>query len=52
MLDIKNCVHELYCKEDINCARTMIICLSELFDICLTEQTLLAVKIRRNKNIL
>ncbi len=39
---IKERVHELYWKQDINCARTMLICLSELFHINLEEQTLCA----------
>jgi len=25
-------IHELYWKDDINCARTMLICLSELLE--------------------
>ena len=29
---IKNRVHELYWNDDINCARTAIICLGELFE--------------------
>lgn len=33
-------VHELYWKDDINCARTMLICLSELFQIHLEPQTI------------
>lgn len=32
-------VHELYWDEDINCARTSIICLSELFEITIEPQT-------------
>ena len=35
-----NRVHELYWDEDINCARTTIICLSELFEISLEPQTI------------
>lgn len=35
-------VRELYWKEDVNCARTMLICLSELFHIPLEEQTVSA----------
>lgn len=31
-------VHELYWKEDINCARTTLICLSELFEITIDPQ--------------
>ena len=30
---ITNRVHDLYWKEDINCARTALVCLSELFEI-------------------
>ena len=37
---IKERVHELYWKQDINCARTMLICLCELFDIDIEKQTL------------
>ena len=33
-------VHELYWKEDINCARTAIVCLSELFEIVIEPQTI------------
>ena len=33
-------VHELYWNDDINCARTMLICLSELFQVTLEEQTI------------
>ena len=32
-------VHELYWKEDINCARTTLACLSELFEISIEPQT-------------
>lgn len=35
---IMNRVHELYWKDDINCARTAIICLSELFEITVEPQ--------------
>ena len=35
-------VHELYWKEDINCARTSLICLSELFEIAIEPQTIRA----------
>ena len=35
-------VHELYWKEDINCARTSLICLSELFEIAIEPQTIWA----------
>ena len=41
-MDIEKRVHELYWKEDINCARTMLLCLSELFTITLNEQTIRA----------
>ena len=37
---IKNRVHELYWNEDINCARTAIICLSELFETAVEPQTI------------
>ncbi len=37
---IINCVHELYWNDDINCARTTIICLSELFEIAVEPQTI------------
>jgi len=37
---IKKRVHELYWNEDINCARTTIICLSELFELAIEPQTL------------
>lgn len=37
---IKNRVHQLYWNEDINCARTAIICLSELFEITVEPQTI------------
>lgn len=33
-------VHELYWKKDINCARTTIICLSELFETAIETQTI------------
>lgn len=36
---IVNRVHELYWKDDLNCARTMLICLSELFKIPIEQQT-------------
>ena len=32
-------VHELYWDKDMNCARTSIICLSELFEITIEPQT-------------
>ena len=35
---IKNRVHELYWRDDINCARTAIICLSELFETAIEQQ--------------
>ncbi|MGL5435678.1 MAG: RQC-minor-1 family DNA-binding protein [Lachnospiraceae bacterium] len=37
---ITNRIHDLYWKDDINCARTMLICLSELFKIPLGQQTI------------
>nr|WP_296478837.1 hypothetical protein [uncultured Acetatifactor sp.] len=37
---IKNRVHELYWNDDINCARTAIICLGELFEIAIEQQTI------------
>ena len=37
---IKDRVHELYWNDDINCARTVIICLSELFEIAIEQQTI------------
>ena len=33
-------VHELYWKENINCARTTLVCLSELFEIAIEPQTI------------
>ena len=33
-------VHELYWKENINCARTALVCLSELFEIVIEPQTI------------
>ncbi len=33
-------VHELYWEKDINCARTMLTCLSELFEKDLCEETM------------
>lgn len=40
MNDIRTRVHDLYWESDINCARTMLICLSELFDVTLEQQTI------------
>lgn len=37
---IKKHVHQLYWDFDINCARTSLICLSELFKIDLSKQTI------------
>ena len=37
---IKNRVHELYWNDDINCARTAIICLGELFETTIEQQIL------------
>lgn len=39
---IKKRVHELYWNDDINCARTAIICLSELFETAVEPQTIRA----------
>lgn len=39
---IKQRVHDLYWKDDINCARTMLICLSELFGVTLEKQTIIS----------
>lgn len=33
-------VHELYWEKDINCARTALLCLSELFEVPLAPQTI------------
>ncbi len=38
-IDIKKRVHELYWESDTNCARTTLICLSELFDTEIETQT-------------
>ena len=41
MMDyIKDRVHQLYWEDDINCARTTLICLSELFGVTLEKQTI------------
>lgn len=37
---IKKRVHELYWEEDINCARTALICLGELFEVAIEPQTI------------
>jgi len=37
---IKERIHELYWKHDINCARTMLICLCESVNINIEKQTL------------
>ncbi len=37
---IEKRVHELYWKDDINCARTALICLSELFKVDIEPQTI------------
>ncbi len=37
---IENRVHELYWNDDINCARTAIICLSELFETMIEPQVI------------
>lgn len=39
---IANRVHELYWKDDINCARTSLICLGELFDTTIERQTIIS----------
>ena len=39
---IRNRVHELYWKNDINCARTALICLGELLGTAIEPQTLLS----------
>ena len=39
---IRQKVHELYWQQDINCARTTLICLAECFNATLQEQTLAA----------
>ncbi len=39
---IRKRVHELYWNDDINCARTAIICLSELFETTAEPQTIRA----------
>lgn len=39
-VQIKDRVHELYWRYDINCARTVLLCASEFFDVPLEEQTL------------
>ena len=36
---IKERVHELYWEHDMNCARTMLTCLGEFYDVNLEEQT-------------
>lgn len=41
---IKNKVHELYWKEDMNCARTTLTCLSELFQIPIEKQTMISAR--------
>lgn len=37
---IRERVHELYWKHDINCARATLICLCEIFQVYLEKQTL------------
>jgi len=39
-VDIRERVHELYWRYNVNCARTMLICLSELFDVDIERQTM------------
>lgn len=40
MCDIEKMVHDLYWNEDINCARTMLMCLNEVFHFPLEPQIL------------
>lgn len=40
--DIRERVHEYYWKDDINCARTMLLCLSELFYVKVNKETVTA----------
>lgn len=40
MKQITENVHELYWKQNVNCARTMLICLGDLFDMSIDKQTL------------
>ena len=35
-------VHQLYWEDNLNCARTTLICLSELFNVSLAQQTICA----------
>ncbi|RAZ94424.1 redox-active protein, partial [Klebsiella oxytoca] len=35
---ITNRVHELYWEKDMNCARTTLLCLSELFEVAIEPQ--------------
>lgn len=42
MCYIERRVHELYWNDDINCARAMLVCLSELFKFKLEQQTMIA----------
>ena len=35
---IRNRVHELYWEKDMNCARTTLLCLSELFEVAIEPQ--------------
>lgn len=42
MVYIEQKVHELYWEKDINCARTILICLGELYDTELNAQTIQA----------
>ena len=35
-------VHELYWKNDYNCARTMLFCLREIFEVTLEKQTIIS----------
>lgn len=38
--NIKNRVHELYWNDNVNCARTALICLGELFNTVIEPQTI------------
>lgn len=39
-MEIRDQVHELYWKQDINCARTTLICLGKLLHVGMEKQTL------------
>lgn len=42
MNHIENSVHDLYWNRDLNCARTMLLCLGDSFHVSIDEQTLQA----------